>query len=523
MIRKADERTARTVFVMMSIMVIGKVMGLLRDRMQGVTFGGNTPEAVAFVYASALPRNFLDIMFAAALSSSFIPVFSTYLEKKSKRGAFNLASLFISVALVLTIVATLLAVVFAAPLYDLFVGGADLPYEYVEYTRLLGIELLRLMFPLMILSGLAFSFTGILQSLGEFRLPAAMSAVSNGVILLYYFFLVDKFGVRGLAVAFLVGWALQALIQVPWLVRHKFKFRFRLDFKDSGLREIGALTLPVLAASWMLPVNFQVNLRAVRGLYGGMYGAPAIQFAFSLFTVVSGVFILSVANVIFPKLSRQVATLDSEGFKVSLGETVRALFFFLLPLTFGMMALSQPLVRLVFEGRLFCERAVEITGTALFFMAIGILGYGLQVILCRACFAQKDGRTPLASAIVGIGVNAVLSFTLLRLEIAGPALAGAIGISLGSAVMVVMLTVKGYLAWPKALVLDLAKMVALAVLMFIIVRNINGLLTENHTLFQVLVPAAVGAVVYIGGCTLLKMSEIKWVLTHFTNKGDSIQ
>jgi len=508
-INKADARPARTVFVMMSIMVIGKVMGLLRDRMQSVTFGANTVEAVAFVQASALPRNFLDIMFAAALSSSFIPVFSGYLEKKGKREAFNLASLFISVTLVLTIVVTLAAVVFAAPIYDFF---ASERYD----IRLLGIELLRYMLPLMIFSGLAFSFTGILQSLGEFRLPAAMSVVSNGVILLYYFLFVDRFGVRGLAIAFLIGWALQALIQVPWLVRHKFKFKFRLDFRDSGLREIGMLTLPVLVASWMLPVNFLVNLRAVEGLYGGYYAVPAIQYAFSLFTVVSGVFVLSVANVIFPKLSRQAVALDEDGFKISLNETVRVLFFFLLPLTFGMMALSQPLARLVYYGRNFCDRAVEITGIALFFMSIGVIGYGLQVVLCRACFAKKDGQTPFVATIVGIGVNAVLSFALLRFEIAGPALAGAIGVSLGSLVMVVALTLKGYLAWPVKLLTDIVKMAVLAVLMFFTVRCVHALFLESRIILQVVIPAAAGAVVYIGGCALLGMKEMKWVLAQFS-------
>jgi len=506
-INKADVRPARTVFIMMSIMIIGKAMGLLRDSMQGQTFGADTTEAVAFIQASALPRNFLDIMFAAALSSSFIPVFSTYLEKKGKREAFDLASLFISVTLVITTVVTIIAVVFAAPIYDLFAGGES-------EVRTLAIELLRYMFPLMIFSGLAFSFTGILQSLGEFRLPAAMSVVSNGVILFYYFFLVDRFGVRGLAVAFLIGWALQAVIQVPWLIRHKFKFRFRLDFRDSGLREIGALTLPVLTASWLLPVNFLVNMRAAQGLYGGFYGVPAIQFSFSLFTVVSGVFILSVANVIFPKLSRQAAVSDREGFKDSLGETVRVLFFFLLPLTLGMMALSQPLVQLVFYRQNFTARAVDITGTALFFMSTGIVGYGLQVVLCRACFAQKDGRTPFVSTFVGIGANVILSFALLRLEIAGPALAGAVGISLAALVMVVMLTLKGQLIWPAALVADLVKMAALAVIMLFAVRFVHGLFVYRHALLQVVIPAAVGAVVYIGGCALLRMKELKWVLNN---------
>jgi len=514
-IAKTDARPARTVFIMMCIIFIGKVLGLLRDRMQAVHFG-NTPEAIAFVQASALPRNFLDIMFAAALSASFIPVFTARLETKGKREAFELASLFISVSMVLLGAVTLIAVILSGSIYDFiyvilpraFAGG-EVCAVMDSQTRILGIQLLRYMFPLMILSGLAFSFTGILQSLGEFRLPAAMSVVSNGVILLYYLFFVDRFGVHGLAAAFLIGWAMQAVIQVPWLIRHRFKFRFKINLRDSGLREMGALTLPVLAASWMLPVNFQVNLIAAGNLYGGALGVPSLQYAYTLFTIVSGVFILSVANIIFPKLSRQAAVSDSEGFKASLGETVQSLFFFLLPLTFGLMALSQPLVQLVFGGGLFNYEAVGITATALFFFSIGIMGYGLQVILCRACFAQKDGKTPLVAAVGAIGVNGVLSFALLRLEIAGPALASAIGISLGSGIMVAIMTHKGYLAWPKAFLLDIAKMLALAVGMFFVVWFVFLRLGESHVLLQAAVPGIAGAAVYMGGSALLKVGVLK--------------
>ena len=507
---KADARPARTVAVMMAIMVVGKAMGLWRDSLQARVFGGDTPYANALVQASALPNSFLDIMFAAALSASFIPVFSTYLETKGKRAAFDLASLFISITLVLTAAVAVISIILATPLYDLFfVIGRRAPHPE---TRLLAIQLLRYMFPLMILSGLAFSFTGILQSLGEFRLPAAMSIVSNGVILLYYFLFVDRFGVRGLAVAFLLGWAAQGLIQVPWLVKHRFRFRFRINLRDSGLRQIGALALPVMAASWVLPVNYLVNLSAASTLYGGDFGGPAMRFSHTFFLIVSGVFVLSVGNVIFPKLSRQAANNDIEGFKSSLRETVRVVFFFLLPLTFGMMALAQPLIQLIYGGRRFCDTVVEITAIALFFFSIGTVGYGLQVVLSRACFAQKDGKTPLVAAVLAIGVNGVLSFALLRLEIVGPALAGAIGISLGSLVMVIALTRKGYLAWPPALLVDLVKMALLAVLMFFAVKFTLSHLGESAVLLQVLLPTVVGTALYFGGCALLRMKELTWVM-----------
>ena len=504
-----SNKTTATVSIMMAITIIGKIMGIWRDVMQAYHFGADTAESIAFAQASMLPRNFLDIMFAAAVSASFIPIFNAYMEKKSKKAAFDLAALFISVVLVMTVGVVIVAAIFARPIFVASLGSEVLPYGTVE----LGVTLLRLMFPLMILSGIAFSLTGILQSLGEFRIPAAMSIVSNGIILIYYFFFIERFGVYGLAVAFLIGWGAQGLIQIPFLVKHKFRFRFRLDWKDPGLRQIGALTLPVLAASWIVPINVMVNVRASAGLYGGEFGVNAIQYAHSLYTIISGVFVLSVANVIFPKLSRQAANDDNNGFSDTINETVRVLFFFLLPLTFGIMALSQPLVGLIFGRGLFGVRAVEITGTALFYFAPGILGYGLLIVLTRACYARQDGRTPILAAVAAIAVNGILSFALApTMYIAGPALASAVGNSLGALILVVSLTQKHVLKWTARALGDLLKMFVLAVVMFITVFVAGGFVVDMPLVLQVILPAAVGGTVYLGFSALLGVKEMRWVL-----------
>jgi len=263
-----------------------------------------------------------------------------------------------------------------------------------------------------------------------------------------------------------------------------------------------------MAASWVLPVNLLVNVSVVGGLYAG---EAAINFGNRLFAIASGVFILSVGNVILPKLSRQAANGDVEDFKSSLQGIVRVLLFFLLPLTFGMIALSQPLVQFILGGGLFGDASVEVTARAFMFFSVGTIGYGLQVVLCRACFAQKDGRTPMIAAIVSILVNGVLSFALLGIGIAGPALASTIGITLGSGVMVVLLTRQGYLVWPRALIWDIIKMALLAMLMFITIIFVLGRLSESAVLLQVLVPAGAGIVLYFGGCVLFKFKELDFL------------
>ncbi|MCL2284898.1 MAG: murein biosynthesis integral membrane protein MurJ, partial [Firmicutes bacterium] len=445
----------------------------------------------------------------------FIPVFSSYMETKGKKAAFDLAGLFISVVAVLTVAVAVISMIFAGPILSASLRGEYAPAGTVE----LGVTLLRYMFPLMVLSGLAFSFTGILQSLGEFRIPAAMSAVSNAIILVYYFFFLDRFGVYGLAVAFLIGWGAQGVIQIPFLIKHKFRFRFRIDFKDPGLRQIGKLAMPVMVSSWIVPVNIWVNVRASSSLYGGEFGVTAIHFANTLFMIISGVFILSVSNVIFPKLSRQAATEDKAGFGETLNETVRVVLFFLLPLTFGMMTLSQPLVRMIYYTDNFCSTAVQITGTALFFFALGVVGFGLFAVLSRACYAMMDGRTPIIAAIVAMAANAVLSFTLApRLYIAGPALASAVAHTLAASILVAALTRKGILKWSGATIFDIGKMVVIALIMFGAVYAALGRMADLHAILQVGISAVVGVAVYIGLAALVRIKEISWVVKNFLRK-----
>jgi len=500
-----------TVGLMMAITLCGKVMGIMRDSMQAMYYGTYSAEAIAFTQAAFLPRNFLDIMFASVFSASFIPVFNRYLETKGQEAAFDLAARFIKLLLLVTVAVTIFAIVFAEPIYSIFLDAEAQAPE----VRPLGIRLLRIMFPIMVISSLAFSLTGILQSLGQFNIPAAMSIASNGVILLYYFLFIGYFGVYGLAVAFVVGWSAQVLIQIPFLLKRGF-FKRRQDFTHEGaLKEIGRLSLPVMVASWLAPVNLLVNTRASGNLYGGEHGFPALIYANNLYTVITGLFVLSLANVLFPTLSKLAAREDFTGFAEFMQSCLRGMLFLLLPMTFGLMAIAEPLVSLVYQRGRFDEISVEITAIALFFFSIGIVGFGLQVILSRACFALQDGRGPLVTALVAMLINFVLSFTLApSMEIGGPALASAVAITVaGVALLFRLMKRLPQSIWTFNMSVNIAKMLFLAVLMYAAVSFVLDALTLDSQILSLVIPAGFGAFIYIIGALLLGIPEAKEVFT----------
>lgn len=264
------------------------------------------------------------MVFASAIAACFIPVFSEYLTKKGKKEAFRFGGNFLSVMALLTAVLTVLGMVFAQPLVTLFADGYD------AETSALAASLTRAMFPTVLFTGVAFSFVGILQSMDRFNIPALISTVSNLVIIGYFFFLDDRFGVYGLAAAYLVGWLLQALIQVPTLRRLDFHYHPDFSFRSEGMRKAFSLMGPVMISTWVQPINLTINTKFGSHLYDGA-GVSAMEYSTNLYLVVAGVFILSITNVIFPKLSRLTAEHQEDAFRDTIRQTVHSSLFSLCP------------------------------------------------------------------------------------------------------------------------------------------------------------------------------------------------
>ena len=388
---KNNENATKTISMVMAITLLGKVLGLYRDHLMAVHYGTTGMEAKAFYIASRIPRVFFDVVFASAIAACFIPVFSEYLTKKGKKEAFRFGGNFLSVMALLTAVLTVLGMVFAQPLVTLFADGYD------AETAALAASLTRAMFPTVLFTGVAFSFVGILQSMDRFNIPALISTVSNLVIIGYFFFLDDRFGVYGLAAAYLVGWLLQALIQVPTLRRLDFHYHPDFSFRSEGMRKAFSLMGPVMISTWVQPINLTINTKFGSHLYDGA-GVSAMEYSTNLYLVVAGVFILSITNVIFPKLSRLTAEHQEDAFRDTIRQTVHSSLFFVMPMAAGMMTLARPMVSFLYGGGAFDEFSVNITSQALVWVSLGMVGYGLQNILSRAYFAQDRKSTRLNSS-----------------------------------------------------------------------------------------------------------------------------
>ncbi|USF26751.1 putative lipid II flippase MurJ [Firmicutes bacterium ASF500] len=497
---------------MMVLTLIGKVLGLYRDRLLAIHYDTG-PAANAFFTASRIPRVFFDAVFASAIAACFIPVFSEYLEKKGKREALRFAGSFLTVVALLTGALTLVGMAFPGPFVALFADYAD------PYTRALAISLTRVMFPTVLFSGIAFSLVGVLQAQDHFTAPALMSTVSNLVIIAYFFILDRELGIYGLAGAYLLGWFLQGVILLPPLKKLNSPLRPGLELRSEGMKKVLLLMGPVMVSTWVQPITLAINSRFGSRMYEGA-GVAALEYASNLYLVIAGVFVLSVTNVIFPKLSRLTAGGREEDFLSTIRQTVRYTMFFILPMSAGLMTVARPLISLIYGGGNFDGFSVWITYLALSWMSLGMAGYALQNVLSRVYFARQRGREPLVAGAVCIAANIALCALLAeRLEVAGLALASALSSTIYALLLLLPLQRGGDMILDRAALLDLGKMVLAAAGMGLCVQLMVGRLSillsggKLGELVTLGLCALAGAALYFLLALILRVEEAGAVLS----------
>ncbi|MCL2702031.1 MAG: murein biosynthesis integral membrane protein MurJ [Defluviitaleaceae bacterium] len=471
--KSGNNKQAKNILSVMLIMSAGKLAGLFREILIGGRYGTGSVESEAFGYAAQFPNTFLDVFFASAFTASFIPIFNAHLEKRGKKAAFELANSFITLTFSITAAVTAVLLIGTPVIMRVILYFAG-ETAFSNEIHTLATPLLRLMFPTIMLSGAAFSITGILQAMEEFNAPAAMSLVSNILIIIYLIFFIDSLGIFGLAAVFLLGWATQIFIQLPALRKKGFRFRPRLNLKNpeikSGLKDIGKLMLPVMVSSWAFPVNLMVNA----SIAGRVAGVAALRFAYTIYSVLTGIIVLSFTNVMFTRFSKLSASDRTDELGESISASARGVLFFLLPLSAALFVLAPAAIRIIYERGAFTAESTAVTGAALRFFALGMAGFGLYNILNRGFYARREAKIPLAASLAAIAVNAALSLLLVdRLGAGGPALALSISITTASLILFVSSSRKKILRLNRSFFADLIKMLFLSVITGLIIAVTN--------------------------------------------------
>ncbi len=491
---------------------MAKVLGLARDMLIAAFFGTGI-EADAYMTATRLPTTLFDIVIGGVISAAFIPVFNSVWEEKSREKALEFANRFIGMVLMISGLIAIFGIVFSDNLITFM--APDFTFETHELAK----NLSAIMFPMIIFTGLAFSFVGILQSFGEFNIPAIMSLVSNLAVIVYFVLFGKKFGVYGLSVTMLAAWALQVIIQIPSLKRFKYKFKPSLNFRDENIKKAMLLALPMLISTWVQPLYTIVNTRLASGIYKGV---SSLEYANRLYLVITGVFSYVITNLIFPKMSRANVSGNTDDAKGMLIGSLKAVTFIILPVMAVFIVLAKPVIAILYQHGDFVLSDTLRTGTALSCYALGMIGMAYNEILSKTFFSMQNSKTPMFNALISMVVNIAVAYTLSgRFGIAGLALATACGSTANAALNYVCILRHYKTLLSKQDTLNIIKISASAVFMGVVMLLLYNMLSMKLELglsggiIMGGVSGFVGLFIYIASCLILKVD----ILINFRKGG----
>lgn len=401
-----------TVLSMVVAMVLSKGLGLMRSMCMASAYGTGY-EANAFSAASRIPLSFFDLLFSAAILGCFIPVYNSFGESGDKaeaeRSADAFACIFLNFILLLTGILSVLGMVFAPQLIHLITP--ELPKE----ATALAISLLRMMFPMILFTGAAYTLVGILQSKEHFFLPSMISAISNLGVILYFLFLNERlgsYGIYGLAIAYLCSWFLQFLTLLVPLIRMRFPYRLLLDFKNPAFRRAIRMTPPIMIGSWLAPLGMLIGTHFASRI--AVSGAVTVfEYAININNIITGILTYGICNFTFPRLSRMNVSGDKTAFSSTARTGILSALAIVLPIMTAVLCLSEEGTALIYLRGEFTAADTLETARALRYFALGMPAFCITEIVTRVMYAKMSVSVPMTASLSGAAVNVLVTWLLV--------------------------------------------------------------------------------------------------------------
>jgi putative peptidoglycan lipid II flippase len=494
----------------MIITLASRIMGFVREMFIAAAFGA-AMITDAYRMAALIPTILFSAI-AAALGVTLIPVLSEYVHGKStantNRFVNNILNICLAVSaflLVAGIVASEQIVSFVAP------GFSD------EAARLT-VRLMRIMFPMVLFNVVAVIATGYLQTYNRFFVPA-LSGLMFNLVIITQLSMFGGLGVDGLAAATMIGMVAQGLIQIPFMFKMGYRYELTLDHRCEGLKKVFVLMLPVLMGTAISQVNVTVNQIIASGLPEG--SISALDFGNRINGMVNSLFGLSIATVLYPSMARMAFGNQIEKLKNMVSTGIRVVSFITMPMMVGLMILSVPIVRLLFERGAFDTRATLMTSQALFYYSLSIVPIGASGVLSRAFFSLQDTKTPVVVGLLSVTLNVVMNLIFVRfMGHAGLALSTSISSTFSVVLSLILFRHKMGILGGRQIVKSITKHLICAAIMGIVVvwtdSTLEAMMAAYTVVFQALrlmLSVSVGSIVYIIAAYILKTEEMRMALS----------
>jgi len=417
--------------------LVSRLLGLVRDTTLAALF--TRAQTDAFWVAFTIPNALRQLLGEGVTTSAVVPVLSEVRAKEGEEAARRYLAYMRGISLVSLVVATVLGVLFARPLVELFAGGLH-ARGGGEFER--AVDLTRWLFPYIFFAGTAALGMAALNAYGRFAAAAFAPALLNVSFIACAFALPTwieagaRDGVLALAIGALLGGLLQVVAQWPALRKANLLQRPRFSLSDPNVRKTLARIVPMTFGIGVYYLDLILSRRFLSELPEG--AQSYFSWAMRLCDFPQGIFVLALQAATLPSLASLAARGHEDEVSKTYAYSMRLALFVAIPAAALLVGLAHPLVVTIFQRGAFDAVSSAETAKALAAQGLGIWTVAVVRQLLPVYYALGDTRTP-----VIVSALDVIVFIGFALALRGPL--GHVGIGLAvtasSAVQMLLLFV----------------------------------------------------------------------------------
>ena len=401
--------------ISLSILTLfSRILGLVREMVKA-KFMGTGALGDAFQIAFQIP-NFCRRLFAEnSVSVAFIPTFKEYLEDsdtpEGKQRAQDFVSATFTLVTFLTVVFVSLGMIFTPQILRIWYR-ADQIEEINECS-----VLTRIMFPYLVIISISALLQGILNGLKIFSPSGFTPILFNGLVILCTYLLAPYTAnpARAMAIGVIVGGLVQALFQVPFVLKNDWHLTFtslKKTFSNPGTIKVLKLIGPTIIGMACYQLNDLVSStlakRAGEGVVSG------INYSLRLQELILGIFAVTIGTVILPDLTGFAKKLQWDKFNDMLTESIKIMALIAIPVTFYSYLMGENIITLLFASGKFGKESIALTLTVFRCHILGLFFIAVNRIISPAFYAQENTKLPTIAGIINFVVNMALAFVFVN-------------------------------------------------------------------------------------------------------------
>jgi putative peptidoglycan lipid II flippase len=375
---------------------------------------GRSDAMDAFLVAFLIPNLLINLL-AESMNQALIP---TLIRVRLQQGHEHAQRLLSSSTLTMCLMLTGAAAAMAASARLFFPLLAS---NFSPSKIDLAVRLFYVLLPCVVMGGIASNCTAVLNTVDRFAWPALTSLLIPASIVAGTLAWHRTLGIWALALATVLGMALQAAVLATGMRSHGYQLRLQWNGDNDATREVTRQLGPMILSSLVASGGLLVDQAMAAMLPGG--SVSALVFAGRFVSVAATLLAGSISSAVAPHFSELVAHSDWNACRSALRTWMLRTALISTPIAITLVAGAHPLVRLTLQHGAFGPRDTRAVAPVLAMYAIQIPFFAVSRVFYRFIVAIRRTDLIFYCGAVNLLLDVALNLVLMRsMGVAGIAL-----------------------------------------------------------------------------------------------------